>query len=548
MADEKAKEIVDLRNREKGKQSTFRSLWQEIADIGCPFIHPITDTYAPGSDLMQNIFDPTMMEEGENMASGLSNNLMPAGQQFFLIRAGDRQIQQMQHVRRYFSELTELAHQALANSNFLSQTDMSLLMWLQFGMACNYSDWTVKTGLNFRDYGIGTWQAMENAEGIIDTIIMTVPRTARQCVQQFKIQNVGESIFEAYNKPETRNDSFNIIHLVRPRAERDQNMIDNRNMPFESIYVSEKDQHTIEEGGFEEFPFAMPRYRIIYAEVYGRGQGAIALRLARTLNRAVMNFDEAAEKWVKPALQVLESFDGDVDVSPSAQNIVTEMDSIKAIDVGARGSFPIGKDWIEYRTQRLQQIYFKNVFEQLAMLTGDRRTTVEIIERLKEGLKKMSKPVARLFVEYFDPIITRSVLLLIRNGQAPPPPPELSGQKFKIEYIGPLSLALRDQQSKGLQYWIAALGQMEPIFPGVKDNVDHDKAARDLGESLGVKTDHIRPVRDRDEIRRMRQEAQQAQMQMAMLEQAAKGYKDTTSAAEKGSPAEQVQSAMQGAI
>jgi hypothetical protein len=548
MADEKAKEIVDLRNREKAKQSNFRSHWQEISDMGCPFIHPITDTYAPGSELMQNIYDPTMMEEGENMASGLSNNLMPAGQQFFLIRARDRRIQQMQNVRRYFSELTEISHEALANSNFLSQTDMSLLMWLQFGMACNYADWTVKTGLNYRDYGIGAWQAMENAQGIIDTIIMTVPRTARQCVQQFGIQNVGKSVVEAYNKPETRNDSFNVIHLVRPRAERDQNMIDNRNMAFESIYVSEKDDHTIEEGGFEEFPFAMPRYRVIYAEVYGRGQGSIALRLARTLNRAVMNFDEAAEKWVKPPLEVLESFDGDVDVSPNAQNPVTEMNSIRAIDVGVRGSFPIGKDWIQYRTERLQQIYFKNVFEQLSMLTGDRRTTVEIIERLKEGLKKMSKPIARLFVEYFDPIITRSVLLLIRNGQAPPPPPELSGQNFKIDYIGPLSLALRDQQSKGLQYWIAALGQMEPIFPGVKDNVEYDKAARDLGESLGVKTDHIRPIRQRDEIRAARQQAIQAQRQAEMLSEAAQGYKSTKEAAEKGSPAEQVQSAMQGAI
>jgi flagellar biosynthesis chaperone FliJ len=392
------------------------------------------------------------------------------------------------------------------------------------------------------------WQCLENSKGLIDTLIMTVPMTARQCVQDWGLENVGESIVKAYEKNETQNDIFNIIHLTRPRAERDETMIDSKNMPFESVYVSEKDDHTIEEGGYEEFPFAVPRYRIIFGEVYGRGQGSIALRAARTLNRAVKDFDEAGNKWVNPPLEVLDTFDGDVDVSPGAQNWVTQLNSIQAIDRGAIGAFPIGKDWIEYRTQRIQEIFFKNVFEQLAMLTGDRRTTVEIIERLKEGMKKMSKPIGRLFVECYDPTITRSVLSLVRNGAAPPPPPELQGQGFKIEYIGPLALALRDQQSKGLQYWIAALGQMEPIFPGVKDNVDHDKAARDLGESLGVKTDHIRPIRDRDAIRQMRQEAQQAQLQVAMLEQAAKGYKDTTSAAEKGSPAEQVQSAMQGAV
>ena len=136
---------------------------------------------------------------------------------------------------------------------------------------------------------------------------------------------------------------------------------------------------------------------------------------------------------------------------------------------------------------------------------------------------------------------------LVRNGVLQKPPPQV-GQKFKIEYIGPLALALRDQQSKGLQYWVAALGQMEPIFPGVKDNVDHDKAARDLGESLGVKTDHIRPIRQRDEIREERRKRQLAQMQGDMIEQASKGYKNTKEAAEQGSPAEQLQSAMAGAI
>jgi len=548
MADQKAKDIKDLRDREKTKQANFRSLWQDISDMMCPFMYPITGSQSPGAELMTQIFDHTAMEESENMASGLSNNLMPAGQQFFSISAADRRLHQSQTVRRYFSELTEITHQELANSNFLSQVDMTLQMWLTFGISCLYSEWTKKTGLNFRDYGIGMWQCLENSKGLIDTLIMTVPMTARQCVQDWGLENVGESIVKAYEKGETRNDIFNIIHLTRPRAERDERMIDAKNMAFESVYVSEKDDHTIEEGGYEEFPFAVPRYRIIFGEVYGRGQGSIALRAARTLNRAVKDFDEAGNKWVNPPLEVLDTFDGDVDVSPGAQNWVAQLNSIQAIDRGAIGAFPIGKDWIEYRTQRIQEIFFKNVFEQLAMLTGDRRTTVEIIERLKEGMKKMSKPIGRLFVECYDPTITRSVLSLVRNGAAPPPPPELQGQGFKIEYIGPLALALRDQQSKGLQYWIAALGQMEPIFPGVKDNVDHDKAARDLGESLGVKTDHIRPIRDRDAIRQMRQEAQQAQLQMAMLEQAAKGYKDTTSAAEKGSPAEQVQSAMQGAV
>ena len=322
----------------------------------------------------------------------------------------------------------------------------------------------------------------------------------------------------------------------------DEGMIDALNNPFESFYVSEADDHTIEEGGFPAFPFAVPRYRIIHGEVYGRGQGAIALRPQRTLNRAVMNFDEVGDKLARPPLEVLESFDGDADITPAAQNIVQEKDSIRPINLAVMGSYPVTKDWIEFRVQRIQNIYFKNVFEQLSQLTGDRRTTTEILARLSEGLKKLSKPIGRLFTEFYDVQISNSFNHLVTNGILPPPPAGVA--KFKIEYLGPLALALRDQQSQAFQTWVAGVGAMEEIFPGVKDNVDYDKGARDFGEALGVKTDHIRPVRQRDKIRADRARAQEAQLQAQMLEQASKAYKNTKDEADEGSPAKQTQEAI----
>lgn len=544
MADENAKEIIALRDREKAKQANFRSLWQDISDMGTPFIKPIQREATPGDELMHNIFDITMMEESENMASGLSNNITPPGQEFFALRAADRRLNKNNRVRRYLAMATEQLHQALADSNFLTQTDISLLMWLQFGISCQWAEWTVKHGLNFRDYGIGMWQVMENEAGIIDTLILTIPKTARQCVQEFKLEKVGKSITEAYNKPESKHDIFNIVWIVRPRAEFDESKIDALNNPFESFYVGEKDENTIEEGGFPEFPFAVPRYRILHNEVCGRGQGAIALRAQRTLNRAVKNFDEVGDKLAGPPLEVLETFDGDVDLTPRAQNFVTEMDSIRPINLAAMGSYPITKDWIEYRTERIQNIYFKNVFEQLAQLTGDRRNELEIRARLSEGFKKLTRPISRLYIEHYDVQVSRSLKLLIRNGVIEEPPPELSGQAFKIDYIGPIALALQDQQSQAFVQWVATLSEMEELYPGVKDNVDYDVAARDLGESLGVKTDHIRPVRKRNEIRRGRAELQQQQRQAELLEQTAKGYKQTREAAEEGSPAKQIQEAV----
>jgi len=524
-----AKELLELQERAKSWQANFRSLWQSVSDLIFPQTFGISNYTSPGSNLMLNLFDTTAVTEARNMASGLSNNLFPAGQRFFdLVDTPDS------GANRYQAYLVEEAHELIFKSNFLAQVNNAIHYWLTFGISCTYSAWDIRNGLHYRDYPIGTYQCMENEVGVIDTMILTCPMTARQLVMRFK--DPGPSVVKAYANPETQNQSFDMVWVVRPRADRDPGRLDNLNMPFESIYVQRDDQVIIEEGGFPEFPFAVPRYEVVYQEVYGRGQGVMMLPKVRMLNRLAKDFIENSNKWVRPPLEVLESFEGDADLTPGAENIVQQIGSIAAIDLGAKGSFPIGKDIIEHHQEEIRQGFFKNAFQALSPLTGDRRTQIEIIERLKEGMKQLSKPIGRLFDELLTPILTRSLLLLIRNGVVPPPPRELQGMPIKINLINPLALALRDQQSRGLQYWVGALDLIEPLFPGTRDNVDADRAFRDLGRSLGVKVDHIRPIRQRDEIRRQRAEEEAEKERTALALAAAEGYSKITAAPQEGSP------------
>lgn len=530
----KVKEIVVLRDREMQRQANFRSLWQSISDLMFPQTYGITSSIYPGTELMNHLFDTTAVEESENMTSGLTNNLFPAGQHFFDLKPADKRLAENEEVKRYFAILTEQVHEAISNSNFIAQVNNTIHYWLTFGTGVLYCDWTVRDGLNFRDYAIGTYQCLENSKGIIDSIIMTCPMTARQIRQEWG-ENSGKSVLEALQKPETSNDEFNVIHVIRPRSDREADKLGAMNMAWESIKVQEKDAVILEESGYDEFPFGIPRYDVLYREVYGRGRGTILLPTVRTLNRLARDYQEMSNKWVNPPLEVLESFEGTVNVAPGAVNFVTEVNSIRGIQYDARGAYPVTKDILEYHREAVRQGFFKNAFEAITPLSGDRRTTTEIIERLKEGMKKLSKPMSRLFIELLAPTISRSVLLLIRNGQVDMPPEVLSGASFKVEFVSPLALALRDQQSRGLQYWVVALGEMEALFPGVTDNVNYDQAARDLGESLGVKTQHIRPIRERDQIRKARLERMARQQAMEEGEVEADVYNKTTKAPEQGS-------------
>jgi len=125
------------------------------------------------------------------------------------------------------------------------------------------------------------------------------------------------------------------------------------------------------------------------------------------------------------------------------------------------GNFPITVEALKEQQEIVHKAFFRDIFVQLGDLTGDRRTTVEIIERLREGLRRLALPVARLQSELFNPVITRSTMLLIRHGKIPQPPIELEGQQLGIEYEGQLALALKGQQAKGFQQWVEFAGAME---------------------------------------------------------------------------------------
>ena len=538
----RAERIIAIRDSEYSSQANFRQLWQDTADWILPMFAKIQTQRVPGEPLGVELHDITARTEGRNMASGLSSQVIPAGQQFFDLRSAERQNRDDPEVEEYLSELTEDVHEEMFGTNFIEEFNAGLLSLVIFGNKATFPNWTVKTGLTYRTYPIGSYQIREDKNGTIDTFILTVKRTARQLQQQFP-KTIGEHVKKALEEQNsgqnTSEDMFSIIQIVRPRSDRNPDMIDNQNMPFESLFIGELDRNILSESGFPEFPFATPRWVRSPGEVYGRGQGTEILPQVRKLNQMEADKTQAGNRWVEPPLEILESFDGTVNLSPRAQNFVVEANSIKAIDLGAKGSYPISREELEEQRNIVREAFFKNVFEPLSPLTGDRRTTEEIRGRLAEAFKKLSNPLGRLFSEDLNPMIARTVMLLIANGVVRQPPKQL--RRVKIEYTGPLALALRDQHVIAFDNWLTEIERMEAIWPGVSDNTEADEASRDLARFMGVKESHIRSITSRDQIRAERQRREQEQAVLEATQVAAQGYGQTTKAPEPGSAAEELQ-------
>ena len=538
MPDDRAQTIIKLFEKEEAKAATFRSLYQETADYVFPRENQITSMSTPGEKKTDHLIDTTAVMASIEMASGLSQNLVPPGQRFFVIRASLRALNEIEAVKQYLGEATEIVHEQLYGSNFMLQLNETLRSLCVFGTANLFSEYT--TFLNFRDYDIGQYIILENSKSRVDTMYMKFVYTARQAEQEWG-DKVGEKILKVL--AEKPNEPFVFLHVVRPRTDRKAGLSDNLNMPYESLYINMKEKVIVNEGGFPEFPYAVPRWTKSSNEIFGRGQGTFLLpdiKLLQVMNR---DLTECANKHNRPPLEILQSFEGDVDMNPHGRNVVSELGTIRAVDRNAQGNFPITKDILEMKQDLIRKGFYNDVFVQLQQLKGDRRTTLEIRERIAEGLQRLGPPIGRIQEELFNPCITRVILLLLRNGQLPPMPPELEGQSFKLEYVSRLALELRSQQAQGLIRWVGYGAEMESVFPGVTDNVDSDTAYRDLGANLGVSVEHVASLEDVEAKREARAKQLQQQQMMDALEKAGKAYPGTTKAPESGSPAEMLMGA-----
>ncbi len=530
-------QIIDIRNRALNDQANLRSLWQNTADKLYPYVS-ITSTNVPGKVVTDSIYDMTPMLDAEDMVSGLKQVLLPAGQMFFAIKVGGSTTLP-DNIQRYIANLTEVAHAEIFNSNFITEFDEVLRSLIIFGPASIFSEWTVKTGLNYRNTVVGSYQFIENSKKLVDGIIITVHYTASQAIEEFGADKVSQELLEISKDTKKANDLLEFIYLIKPREVVNPNLSQavSANMQWEETIIEVKTKHEVYKGGFRQFPYHSARWKRPANEKHGRGIGTEILPQIKVLERMNRDFNEVGNKWANPARETLSSFEGTFKTFPGANNTVRVLPSSKAVDGGLNGNFNITEKSLERQTAIIDRAFFKNAFSPLEDLTGDRRTTLEIRERIRQTWPKIGPPVGRIWYELMSPLVERSILLLIRNGVVERPPAELEGVSFGLEFVGPFALELRSQQSKAFQEWVSVVGEMESVFPGAIDNVDSDDAIMRMGRNFGVNTEDMASEEQRTEKREARALKEKQRLELETMQAGGQAYGQTTTAPEDGSPA-----------
>ena len=540
MMDEKAVEIIRQWQQEESASGRTMSLYQQVANHFFQRENNITSKRAPSEDKSLPIIDPTGRIAFQKMCAGLSAVMFPAGQ-YFCQLAPETQAEFNPRSISYLNHATEILHTELfkPSCNFILEINEAITSWAGFGTCNIFSEWSTRLlSLNFKDWDVANFRFGVDARGYPDRCWIRWQYTAQQAVQLFK-EKAGEEVTKAASDIKKSQDKFWFIWRIQPRQDRDFRFDDRGNFPYEKTCVNETVKIRVEEGGFREFPNHIARWLTASAEKWGYGQGVYALSADKELQQQKRALMLCADLNNNPPRETLSTFDGSPKVYPGANNIVNDANTIRALDQNLNGNFPISKDMLEMTKQDLRNIFYDRVFAPLDELTGDRRTRLEIAERIKAGYQQVVLPATRFYNECLTPLVERSVKLLLRNHRIPPPPPELKG--FKVEYLGRLSLALKEQHADALQRYVEFATLMEQVSPNfTTDTINVDRAGRNMATTFGVNEADLNTPQERDAIRQERKQRELEQQAMMAAQAAGSAYKDASTAPQEGSPAQQL--------
>ena len=366
-------------------------------------------------------------------------------------------------------------------------------------------------GIHFNTLHIAEYFIQENVTGKVDTLYRKYKLTARQAIEEFGEDNVGEKIIEAaQNKPDKQ---FNFIHAVEPTKDYERSTgKSNTKLPFHSCHVCVEDKMVVRSGGYNEFPYLVPRWSKATGEIFGRSPSYNALPDIKTLNKAVEIGLKAWAKAIDPPLLVQDDgVIGRVRMTPAGITVVRTDGAIKPLQIGSNWQITDMKE-NQLRTA-IRQAYYS---DQLQLQEGPQMTATEVQVRYELMQRLLGPTLGRFQSEFLNPLIERVFGIMYRAGALLPEPELLKGQQMDIEYVGPLARSQRMEESVAIERLYGLAMNVVQVDPAIMDNINHDEAIRLRGKLLGVPKTILR---SRDEVMEMREQRAEQQAQMAAMQQ-----------------------------
>ena len=539
MAESRVKKDIARANDAERRKSPWNPYYQALAEAFLRRKADFTHNAAPGDFLGQDeVFDNTGQFAAHLYASVCLSHLWPdAARTFNLVPV--EQLRDYPGVEEYFRAMTRVTHTYMDRpaAGLLNAFAEYFLDNGIFGIAgVGTFDGPVDNAdlpLAYEAWDIKGMCVSENAQGYVDTIYNWPRMTVRQVVEKYGSgQLPGDKISAAVKKQyeEKKYDDFvKVLVIIEPKkAEKGKRGY--AAMKMRVAHIDVDNMVTMREEGQMEQSVHVGRQFKRTGEAQGRSSGMIALADAVTLDGLGESIIVATEKQLDPPLALLN--DGRLGGSV----VDTSAGALSVIDASGRlgndkpifplftvGEMTSTEKLIERTEGKMMQAFFLDRLLDLNNKTMMTAYETSIRNRLRgEGAGSM---FSRQISEVITPTIHTSVSRLRRKGyygmypDTDPRGPgaeqrakwrELTGKDemqvpdivlkaaaaglpiYEIEYISPAQRFMEAEKLNGAFTAADALVALEPVMPGISDNVDKDDYARRIWKFAGAPRESLR--------------------------------------------------------
>jgi hypothetical protein len=527
----KRQQLEKMRMMLRTERESFMPHWRDLSD----YVMPRRARYTiaernKGDRRNKKIIDSTATLAMRNLMAGMMSGLTSPARPWFSLTTPDPGLAEFGPVKSWLDDVTKRMRTIFLKSNLYNALPLLYCDQGLFGtsaMAVLEDDQDV---IRCYSFPIGSYCLAQSHRHTVDTFVREYAMTVRQLVQRFGLENCSRSVQDQYNNGNMET-WIDVAHMIHPNEDHDPEKLHAKHKRFSSCYWelgSDEEGKFLDESGFDEFPVMAPRWNLTGEDVYGHSPGMDALGDIQQLQAMQRRMIQSIDKMVNPPMVAPTSMQNKK--ASLLPGDITYVDTTQG-STGFKPAHEIRMPLQELsvlvnETQmRIKRCFYEDLFLMLA--NSDRRqiTAREIEERHEEKLLMLGPVLERQNEDLLDPLIDRTFAIMLRRGEVPAPPPEISGQELKVEYISIMAQAQKLVATAGLERFVGFVGNLAAAKPDIADKLDFDQVVDEYSDMLGVPPKIVRADEEVAKIREGRAQQIAAQQRAEQLQQIAQGAK-----------------------
>lgn len=549
-------DVIKCRDTFKVGRQPLEEHWDELSGLFMPF-RLMKSGGIPDIPASDQVFDSSPRRAALILANGLASLVSPREEVWFEFQP-PKPLRKDDEAVRFYREASEVAREYIESSNFYEEIQESYIESPVFGTTALFcGDLDDRNELYFRHQSIRTYYIGEDSKGRVNSFYRNLQLTAEQAADEFGEDMLPKEIANKLSKPEGKSELFEFVHAVfRRKGEANKEAPESARKPWRSLVVFEKNKAIVQDGGYDEFPFAVHRYRKFGGCVWGFGPGSVAISDARQLQFLNQLADVAAEKSVFPPLIAPSSLEGEVGQGALEITYVDPTDPNSAgmlREWATTARYDVAKDRLADKRTQVEEAFHVDLFQLFASRQKERQplTATEASLVAGEKLTQFSPVFGRLVSEMLDPILARVFGVLLRANVLGTPPASvttaLNGQRTGVAspvmlYKNRIMLAMQARQNGSLMEFVQLVSPLMEAYPEAIDALNLPVIVRESARNSGLPEGWIRSVKDIEAMSAARAEAQAQAQQLAAAEQSSKVMQNM------GKAGPEMQQAMQNQI